>query len=97
MMEKEDMNSKKSSTWTVYIIEAESGKLYTGITTDPERRLKEHMSGKKGARYFRLSKPVKIIYRESFPDRSSASIREAQIKKMKRSEKLYLAGQAGCQ
>jgi len=89
------MNQKNPSTWTVYLIEAESGKLYTGISTDPERRLKEHREGKKGARYFRFSKPVRIIHQEQYPDRSSASKREAQIKKMKREEKLNLCRQAG--
>jgi len=79
--------------WVVYIIETESGKLYTGITNDLERRFSEHRAGKKGARYFRLSKPQKIVYQERCASRSEASKRESEIKKMRRYEKLSLMQQ----
>ena len=69
------------------MIEAESGMLYPGITTDLDRRFSEHLSGKKGARFFHFSSPGKIVFREPHPDRSSASIRESSIKKMNRKEK----------
>ena len=80
------------SKWEVYMIEAESGMLYTGITTDLDRRFSEHLSGKKGARFFHFSSPGKIVFREPHPDRSSASIRESSIKKMNRKEKQDLIG-----
>lgn len=73
--------------WEVYIIKAKSGMLYTGITTDLDRRYEEHSTGKKGARFFNFSEPGEIVFRESHPDRSSASQREAAIKKMSRKEK----------
>ena len=76
--------------WTVYIIQAKSGKLYTGITNDLDRRLEEHREGVKGARFFRFSGPKKVLFRESHPNRSEASKREAEIKKMSREQKLAL-------
>lgn len=76
-------------SWEVYIIQAESGKLYTGITTDLNRRFADHQSGK-GARFFRTSAPVQILYREASENRSEASKRESEIKKMSREEKLKL-------
>ena len=76
--------------WYLYIIQADSGKLYTGITNDLERRLQEHEKGRKGARFFRFSAPKKLLYTESYPNRSEASKREAAIKKMTRAEKLAL-------
>lgn len=81
----------KSKEWFVYIIEAENGSLYTGITTDIAKRFEEHLSGKSGARFFRTSKPVKIIYSEKYPNRSEASKREAAIKKMSALEKRSLS------
>lgn len=80
----------KKAPWEVYLIQAESGKLYTGITTDLDRRFQDHQKGKKGARFFRFSSPEKILLRESFPNRSSATKRELEIKKMTRKEKLDL-------
>ncbi len=79
-----------SVSWKVYIIKAENGNLYTGITTNIERRYQEHMSGKKGARFFRLTKPEIVLFQEDYPCRSSASKREYEIKKMTRSQKLKL-------
>jgi putative endonuclease len=75
--------------WEVYILQTESGKLYTGITTDFERRLKEHQTGK-GAKFFHLSPVIHVVFRESHPNRSSASQREAAIKKMSKKEKKVL-------
>lgn len=76
--------------WYLYIVETESGKLYTGITTDLERRFSEHASGRKGAKFFRTSKFKKMVYSETHTDRSEASKREAQIKKMSKREKMEL-------
>jgi putative endonuclease len=80
-MEKQD--------WTVYIIETEDGKLYTGITNDLERRFEAHKN-QKGARFFHFSGPQKILFKESHPNRSEASKREAMIKRLSRAEKLAL-------
>ncbi len=79
--------------WFVYIIEASDGSLYTGVTTDVDRRFVEHCGTGKGAKFFRGRKPVKIAYIQEHPDRSSALKREAEIKKLSRENKLQLIGQ----
>ncbi len=76
--------------WTVYIIETESGKLYTGITTDIDRRFKEHLEKKRGAKFFSVSAPKKILFQETHSNRSKASIRESEIKRLTRRQKLDL-------
>jgi putative endonuclease len=78
--------------WYVYIIEASDSSLYTGVTTDVERRFNEHCSTDKGARFFRGRKPIKVVYTENQPDRGSALRRESEIKKLKRVCKLELIG-----
>lgn len=74
----------------VYILECADGSLYTGITTDLARRLAEHQEGK-GAQYTRARGAVRMRYHEVHPDRSSASKREAKIKRLSRADKLILA------
>lgn len=74
-------------TWFVYMIRTSDGQLYTGITTDIQRRWQEHSSGNGGARYFRARKPESISLLEEHPDRSSASKREADIKKLSKPAK----------
>ena len=78
--------------WYVYIIEASDGSLYTGVTTDVERRFNEHCGTDKCARFFRGRKPIRVVYSENHPDRGSALRREAEIKKLKRVSKLKLIG-----
>ncbi len=78
----------------VYMVECSDKTLYTGITTDIERRLNEHNGSKKGAKYTRLRRPVKLVYSEEYPERSSASKREYVIKKLTRDEKLALLSQS---
>jgi putative endonuclease len=80
----------KSTVWFVYIIETERGHLYTGITTDLKRRFEEHASSKKGAKFFRSSAPVKLVFSKKMANRSEASRYEAAIKKLPRSSKLKL-------
>lgn len=77
--------------WTIYILKCADNTLYTGITTDINRRLLEHnqLNGA-AARYTRSRQPVTLVYTETSEDRSQASRREVQIKKMRRSEKLAL-------
>lgn len=79
--------------WTVYIIQTHSGKLYTGITTCLEKRFQAHSGQAKGAKFFRTSPPQKLMFSESHPNRSEASKRESEIKKMTRAEKLKLTSQ----
>ncbi len=80
----------KKTKWFVYLIEAENGALYTGITTDLARRFHQHRHHQKGARFFHTSAAKRVVYQEGHPDRSSASKREAQIKKLSRKAKLTL-------
>lgn len=73
----------------VYIMKCKDGSLYTGITTNVERRFAEHKSGI-GGHYTSAKKVVKIVYTEQYPDRSSASKRESEIKSWRREKKLNL-------
>ena len=84
--------------WFVYIIETHKNRLYTGITTDIERRFKQHCGElPNGAKFFRSDKPKAIVYSERCNNRSEASVREAFIKKLARSQKdqLIKDGQNG--
>lgn len=74
----------------MYIIESSDERLYTGITNNLSKRWQAHTSGKNGAKFFRGRYPKALRYVEANHDRSSASKREATIKRMKRSEKLEL-------
>ena len=74
----------------LYILECADKTLYTGITTDLERRFKEHNSSSLGAKYTAARRPVKLVYREEFIDRASASKQECVIKKLSRLEKIKL-------
>ena len=76
-------------TWNLYILRCGDGTLYTGITTDVERRLEEHRSGK-GAKYTRSRGPLELVYREECGDKSTALKRECEIKALPRTEKLKL-------
>jgi len=76
-------------SWTVYLARCSDGTLYTGVTTDPERRLAEHNSGC-GASYTRSRVPVVLVYWESAPDRSGALRRERAIKRLTRAQKEQL-------
>ncbi len=75
--------------WHTYILTCADGTLYTGITTDLERRINEHNGvGKKdGAKYTRMRRPVHLVYSEQFHNRSEASKREYALKKISREEK----------
>ena len=82
--------------WKVYIILCTDNSLYTGITCDIDRRFSEH-GGRQGARYFRGRKPRQVVYLEGGHTRSSASKREAAIKRLPRAGKLTLIGSAANQ
>ncbi len=80
--------SEDGSPWWVYMLRCADGSLYTGITTNLERRLAEHNGEVPGgARYTRPRRPVTLVYREVAEDRSSATRREMQIKAMTRVRK----------
>ena len=74
----------------LYILKCSDNTLYTGITTDLERRLHEHNNTTKGAKYTKLRRPVEMVYSEEHLNRSLASKREYAVKKLPRQKKLQL-------
>ena len=78
------------SDWFVYMMRCADNTLYTGITTDVERRLKEHNGENSVTRYTRARQPVELAYQENAASRSEALKREAQLKKLKKDEKEVL-------
>ncbi len=83
---------KRSSIYFLYILECKNGSLYTGITTDVERRFKQHKDGV-GGHYTRSQEVVRIAHTETYPNRSAALKREAEIKRWPRQKKLILLRQ----
>jgi len=79
------------SLYYCYILRCQDGSYYTGWTTDPHRRLKEHAAGR-GARYTRARLPVVLAYVEPQPDRPTAMRRERALKALSRSRKRKLIG-----
>ena len=74
------------STWYLYILRCRDGTLYTGITTDVDKRFAAHCAGK-GAKYTRGRGPLELLYRETCGDHSAALKREVEMKKLTRQEK----------
>jgi len=81
-----------SKQYIVYIVQCSDKTLYTGIAKELNRRIEEHNSSNKGAKYTKARRPVTLVYHEEHTDRSSASKREYAIKKMSRQKKLDLVG-----
>jgi len=81
--------SELTTGYFCYMVECKDGSLYTGWTTDPERRVKEHNAGR-GALYTRWRRPVLLRYLEETANRSAAQRRENEIKKLSRQKKLDL-------
>ena len=75
--------------WYLYILRCKDGSLYTGITTDVEKRLEAHRNGK-GAKYTRGRGPLELVYKEECGGHSDALRREAEIKRLPREDKLKL-------
>ncbi len=73
------------SQWCVYMLRCADGTLYTGVTTDLERRIKEHNgegAAGKGAKSTKARRPVRLVYSESAPDRSVAQMREHTLRQL---------------
>lgn len=79
----------------VYILKCSDNSLYTGITTDLQRRVYEHNNSDKGAKYTKVRRPVILVYNEKCENRSEASKREYIIKKLTRTEKLKIISNFG--
>ena len=73
-------------SWVLYLLECNNGAYYAGITNDLTARFAAHLAGK-GARYTRANPPVKILASKVYADRSAASIAEAKLKNLPRSQK----------
>ncbi|MCC5826950.1 GIY-YIG nuclease family protein [Alkalimonas sp.] len=74
--------------WFFYLLRTNRGKIYTGITTDPQRRLRQHngeLAG--GAKALRGQRPLQLLYQQPYPCRSSASKAEYQFKQLSKQQK----------
>ena len=76
--------------WFTYMVRCADRSLYTGVTTDLNRRVLEHNAGEGGAKYTRSRRPVTLVYAESAIDRAAACRRESKIKRMAKSQKQIL-------
>ncbi len=76
--------------WYVYILECSDKTLYTGITTDLKRRLKEHNASTQGAKYTRGRRPLQLVYSTKMLHKSAAQKEEYRIKKLSKAEKLNI-------
>ncbi|GAB3032153.1 GIY-YIG nuclease family protein [Natronobiforma cellulositropha] len=85
------MSERDATSHLVYVLECADGSLYTGYTTDLERRVREHNAGE-GAKYTRGRTPVTVVHHESYGSRSAAMSREYEIKQLSRAAKLDLVG-----
>ena len=79
---------KSSRRWFVYILECSDGTLYTGVTTDIERRLHEHNHTDKGAKYTRARRPVSLVACKIIADKSRAFKLEHKIKTLRKDKKI---------
>ena len=77
------------TVWYLYILRCKDGTYYTGITTDVEKRLEAHRSGK-GAKYTRGRGPLELVYSEACQDHSHALKRECEVKKLSKEQKLQM-------
>ncbi len=83
------------SDWYLYMLKTQANSLYTGITTDVDRRMKEHQDGSgKGAKCLRGKGPLKLVFHTRVGDRSLASKMECKIKSLTRiqKERLIVSG-----
>jgi putative endonuclease len=78
--------------WYVYMVRCSDDSLYAGVATDVERRVEEHNTDKKGAKYTKARRPVVLVYKKRKLNRSYALREEAKLKTLSREEKLQLAG-----
>ena len=79
------------NNWFLYLIRCKNGKLYTGITTDVERRFEEHESSdKKGSKYLRGKAPLKLVMKKKIGNKSMALRIEAKVKKLSKIKKELL-------
>lgn len=78
---------RKHTLWSFYVIRCSDGSLYAGITTDVKRRVNEHNTSKRGAKYTRSRRPVRLVHQRTCQNKSEAILNENTFKKMRKSEK----------
>lgn len=83
-------NELSENQWSLYIIETECGKYYTGITKDVEKRFEEHRDSPKGAKFFRSATPKKLVYTQTGLNHSQALKLEIHVKKLTKPQKTKL-------
>lgn len=88
--DKPENSQSTTQGWYVYMVRCSDNTYYTGITTDLTRRVNEHNSHRKGARYTRARRPVKLAYSEEVTSRSTAAKREYRIRKLPVAAKMQL-------
>jgi len=89
--ETDSQNPEPDTVWSVYLIRTRLNTLYAGVTTDVERRFKEHASNsKKGARYLRGKGPLVLMWHQAIGDKKEAMSLEYKIKQIDRKKKLSL-------
>ena len=74
--------------WFLYVVRCCDGTLYTGVTTDLNRRVNEHNTSKRGAKYTKTRRPVNLIWSNKYNNRSEAQSAEYSFKKLSRKQKL---------
>ncbi len=73
--------------WYLYVVRCSDDTLYTGVTTDLERRVREHNGGKRGAKYTRVRRPVELVWSKEYKNRSEAQSAEYNFKKLFHNQK----------
>lgn len=81
------MDIPDSPIWSLYLLRCADNSLYTGITTDVERRIATHRKGARGAKYLQGRGPFELVFSQEIGDRSQASRVEHQVKQLPKSEK----------
>ena len=77
-----------SAKWYQYVVKCCDGSLYAGVTTDLSRRIDEHNSSSKGAKYTRSRRPVELVYYKEYENRSKAQSAEYKFKKLSKIQKI---------
>jgi len=78
------------AVWYLYVARCNDDTLYTGVTTDLQRRINEHNTSLKGAKYTKTRRPVELAYFKIFKDRSTAQKAEYKFKRLTRTQKLKI-------
>jgi len=84
----------KSNPWYLYVVKCSDNTLYTGVTTNLDRRLNEHNTSPKGAKYTRKRRPVVLVYSKHYTDRSQAQKAEYQFKSLTRKQKIKVINES---